>query len=589
MRKEPKPGLSRSLRVFAILVCTLLLLAAGGGAYLWLLHAQASLETYRSPIRVQPSQAGHQTAPIATQVVVVLIDGLRTDAMAAMPTLALLQRQGASAQAIARPPTYSQPTWATIVTGAWPEINGAPLLNVPESQLGPLPVDHIFATARRAGLSTALAGSSWWAKMIPRDMLDAQFFVDGFDATADQQVADTALRFLRNFHPNFTLVYFGNVDTVGEQAGATSRAYREAALRVDDHLRDILQVLDLHHAVLMVVADHGQIDRGGHGGGEHQVVRTPFVAVGDAIVPGSYGTIAQTDIAPTIAAILGAPMPRLSQGAIRFDMLRCDEVKQAETQVEEALQHQEYGNLYLHSIGQGSLSETAQGDVAVAVSSLEVSNFESAFRLGHMATERIDAEVTRGRQRRIQRDRSLRFPVAATFVGVPLLTVLLRGGRRGRWLLVCAAITLLAYHGLYLQQGQVYSFSGLTGLVPFVEQTAQRMLVASAVGMLLIVWRLMHDGEGSALGVIQTSLGYSLLVVYLLGCQAAVAFWLNGLRFTWYVPNMGAAFWLLAALVQVLLAAAAGLLMPIVLLLAGLAYQGVAALGQRLRIPAGGD
>ncbi len=576
------------MRVLAIVACVVLLLSAAGGAALWLLHAQASLDGYRSPMRAQPREMGHDTTPLAPQVVLAVIDGLRYDAVAAMPTLSLLQRQGAAARAMLRTPAYSQPTWITLVTGAWQDISGAPLLNVPNSQLGPISVDHIFAAAKRANLTTAIAGPDTWARMIPRDLLDASYFVEGPDAAADSEVADTSLRFLDNFHPGLTLIHFSNVDTVGETAGATGPAYRQAALEVDDHLRDIVDALDLRHAVLIVTADHGQIARGGHGGGEPEVLTTPFVAVGDAVVPGDYGTIAQVDIAPTIAAILGAPVPRLSQGIVRFEMLRADEPTRAEAEAELALQRQEYGNLYLHSIARGSLSETAEGDIEVTLSSLEVQNYESTYGLARIAVEKIDQEIAQARAQRIQRERGLRLPVAAAFVALPLAFLLLRGGARGRWLFLFAALSLAVYHAVFLAEGQVYSFSGLTGMEPFLLETARRMAVALGLGAALILWRLIRDGEGSALEVIQTSLGYSLLLAYLLGCQAAVVYWLNGIRFTWYVLDMGLTYWLLASLVQVLMAVAAGIVLPIILLVAGLAYQASVGLGRRLRARWGG-
>lgn len=580
-------GFRQFLRLLATTGCALLLVAAAGGAYLWLLHGQASLEGYRPPLRSQPKQEGQPTAPLATQVVLVIIDGLREDAVVDMPTLSLLQREGATARSLVRPPTYSQPTWTTLVTGAWPELNGAALLNAPDDAIQPIAADHIFAAARRAGLTTGLAGAYWWASLVPQDLLDVHFFADSFSAQGDQQAADAGLRFLTNFKPNLTLIYFGNVDEVGHRSGATSEAYRQAAAQVDDHLRDIVATVDPRRTVLIVTSDHGQIDRGGHGGGDGEVVYTPFVAVGDAIVPGDYGTIAQVDIAPTIAAILGAPLPRLSQGAVRFEFLRSDLLKRAEVQIDLAEQRSELANLYLASIGQGSLSETAEGDLAVALSSMEVGNLDSAYRLACIAADRIDQEMAQGRQRRIQVERGLRLPVAIAAVALPLLILVLRGGRHGAWLLVAAIVTQLAYHGIVLHQGGQYSFSELVGLEPFVAETARRVVLASLAGAAIVLWRLIRKQEGSVLGVIQTSLGYSLLTVYLLGCQAAVTYWLNGFRFTWYVPDMGIAYWQLSTLVQTIFTAAVGLALPVVLILAGLAYQGVRALRrQAARRPA---
>jgi len=189
--------------------------------------------------------------------------------------------------------------------------------------------------------------------------------------------------------------------------------------------------------------------------------------------------------------------------------------------------------------------------------------------------------MANARRHRIQVERSLRLPVAIPAVVLPLLLLFLRGGRRGAWLFLAAVVAQLTYHAIYRQQGGVYSFSGLEGLEPFLQQTAQRVLLASVVGTLLVLWRLVREHEDSVLGIIQTSLGYSLLVVYLLGCQVAVSYWLNGFRFTWHVPDMGVAFWQLSALVQIIINAGIGFVQPIVLILTGLAYQGARALQRR--------
>lgn len=588
MTSLPRRGCRRLFRVLTIASSLFLLLVAAAVAYLWLLHIQFSMEAYRPPISTQPRPTDHATAPLASQVVLVIIDGLRADAALGMPTLSSLQRQGASAQSLAQPPTYSQPSWTTLVTGAWPELNGAALLNAPEAQIGLIPVDHIFAAAHRANLSTALAGSSWWSKMIPHDLLDARYLVQDFDAAADQQVADTGIRFLHNFHPNLTLIYFGNVDEVGHQAGAQSQIYQQAALQVDSHLQNIVGALDLKQAVLIVTSDHGHIAPGGHGGNDSDVVTTPFIAVGDSIIPGDYGTISQTDIAPTIAAILGAPLPASSMGSIRFEMLRTDDIKRAETQVDAALQHRDLANLYIGSIQQGKLSDSAEGDVAVAASSLQVLNYGSAYELGGIAIARINQEMFLVRQRRIEEERHARLPRALLFAIPPLLLFLWRGGRRGTWLLASAIATLLIYNVLFLRAGRVYSFSVITGFQPFIEQTLPHVALAALLGAFLVLWRLVRDHEGSALQVVQTSLGYSLLVVYLLGCQAAYIYWQNGFRLSWYIPNMELTFWQISTLLQIVLHVIMGLVIPIIFLLAGLLYQGALALNRRNRALMGG-
>lgn len=576
-------GLKRFFRLLSTAGMALLLLVSAGGAYLWVMHGQASIEGYEPPMPLQPKPGGKATAPLAPEVVLVIVDGLRYDAIASMPTLALLQRQGASARALVRPPSYSQPTWTTLVTGAWPELNGSALLNAPDDAIRPIAVDHIFAAAKRAGLTTALAGAPWWAKMVPQDVLDAHFFADSFFADGDQQSADAGLRFINNFHPNLTLIYFGNVDETAHAAGGNSAAYREAVARVDNHLHDILQAINLRDSVLIVASDHGHIDRGGHGGNDPSVVQTPFVAVGGPVLPGDYGTIAQADVAPTISAILGAPLPRASQGIVRFEMLRADLPKRVEVEIDAAQQRRDLANLYMPSIGQGSLSDTAMGDVEVALSSLQVENLESAYSLARIATDRIDQEMADARQQRIQVERGWRLPVAVLAIVLPLVVLILRGRRRGLWLFVAAAVTQVVYTGMYLGQGGRYSISGATGVRESIVGMAQCIALASAAGALIVLWRLIREHEGSVLGVIASSLGYSLLTIYLLGAQVAVAYWLNGFRVTWYLPNLSVAFWQLTSLGQVIAMAAVGIILSVVLILAGLVYQGARTLRRRAR------
>lgn len=571
MTRHPRSGLKRFFRLVTLLGMAVTLASAAGAAYLWLLHARASVEGYQPPLPVQPRPSGRPTRILAPQVLVVVIGGLRNDVVAEMPTLALLQREGASAQLTSRPPAPRAAAWATLVTGAWPELSGAPIYDLAGGEMRPLAVDHLFAATRRANLTTAIAGADPWPSLVPEEFFDAHYHAASEGPAADRQIADTALRFLTSFRPHLLLVGLGNLDGPALPA----RQYGQPAQELDEHLRTILEALDLQRSVLMVVSDLGDVS-------------TPFAAIGGPIIPGRYGPLAQTDLAPTIAAILGAPVPRLAQGSIRFEMLRGDESKRAEAEAELALQRQAYAELYLRAIGQPPLSETSHGDVAVALSSLQIGNLESAYQLATIAVDRIDREVAAARQQRIGQERNLRLPAAAAVVAAPLVFLLLRRRRRDLWLLLAAVATLLAYQGLVRWEGGVCSPSVLPEPNVLVAAAARRMGYASLVGAALVLWRLARDGEGSALGIIETSLGYSLAVVYLLACQAAVAYWWNGPRLTWYVPDPRLTWLQFAALAQVPPTAAIGFVLPTFLLLAGVAYQGALAARRRLRPSAGG-
>ena len=86
---------------------------------------QSSFEQYKSPLEGTLPEA-QPSSPIVQQVVYVIVDGLRYDTSLDMPYLNYLREQGAYAVMHSKPPSYSQPSWTTLVTGAWPAINGSP-------------------------------------------------------------------------------------------------------------------------------------------------------------------------------------------------------------------------------------------------------------------------------------------------------------------------------------------------------------------------------------------------------------------------------------------------------------------------------
>jgi hypothetical protein len=498
------------------------------------------------------------------QVVLVVIDGLRHDTSLEMPYLNSLREQGASAVMVGIPSPASQSAWTTLVSGAGPEINGAPFLDPQHiDEIQPIAVDHLFAQVRRAGLTGGLVGSNWWQKMVPEKFLYAQFFVEDEDA-ADEQVVDTALRFLKNFRLNYLLIHLNQVDHASSEYGAASDAYQQAALRADAHLRDIAQATNVQHNVLIVVSDYGHLKSRGRYG---QVALTaPFVMVGPAVVPGDYGHIASGDVAPTVAALLGTAVPSAAQRPIRFDMLRMDELQRAVKEVTQAQQRVTWGQAYLRSIGAGPLSETAEGDALVATSSLQVKNYTSASTLGELAVQRIDQEVEQARARRIQSERMQRRIVALAVILAPLFLSWWKRSKRLGILILAALLTVAIYHLFFIWEGNVYSPNIPRPVEPFLEESLRRVAIALAAGPVVTLLWLWYERERSLLDVAQSVYGFSFAVIYFLGVQVAIGYWLNGPTVTWYLPDLTLFFLHFSALVQSSMVAAISVFLPVVVL-----------------------
>jgi len=549
-------------KFWKIILSVMVLLIIAPSSYLWAMVLLNSLYRYESPLKGK-LPLGQPTQPLVQQVVMVVVDGLRYDTSLEMPYLNSLREEGASGVMVGIPSPASQSAWTTLVSGAGPEINGVPFLD-PENanEIQPIAVDHLFIEVRRAGFTSGLAGSNRWQRMVPEKFLYAQYFVEDENA-ADDQVVDTALRFLKNFHLNYLLIHLNQVDHASHEYGAASSEYQQAALRVDAYLRDIAQATNVQRNVLIVVSDYGRPKTGERDQYGQVVLTAPFVMIGPAVVPGDYGHIAPGDVAPTVAALLGTAVPSAAQRPIRFDMLRMDELQRAIKEVTQAQQRVELGQAYLRSIGAGTLSETAEGDALVAISSLQVKNYTSAYTLGELAVRQIDQEMEQGRARHIQGERAQRQIGALVAILAPLFLAWWKRSKRLGILILAALLSLAVYHLLFIREGNVYSPNIPRPVEPFLAESLRQVAIALAVGLAVTLSWLWYERERSLLDVAQSLYGFSFAVIYFLGIQVAIGYWLNGPTVTWYLPDLTLFFLHFSALVQAAMVAAILVFLPL--------------------------
>jgi hypothetical protein len=121
------------------------------------------------------------------------------------------------------------------------------------------------------------------------------------------------------------------VDRAGHEHGAASAAYRAAALELDRQIVAILDGIDLVRDAVVIVADHGHVAGGGHGGLEPEVVTVPLVLAGAGVRAGATLEPAarMIDVAPTVAALLGVPAPGHGTGSVLVDALVLDPAHRA--------------------------------------------------------------------------------------------------------------------------------------------------------------------------------------------------------------------------------------------------------------------
>jgi hypothetical protein len=540
---------TRKVNWFTFGLIGLALLAVG--AYFWVTNLMGSAQSYRSPLANTPPVPGQALGtPLTRRLVVVLIDALRYDTSinsSVMPFLNELRAQGASASMHSQPPSFSAPGWTTILTGAWPDINDSQLFNPPdEFSARAFTQDDIFTAAQRSGLNTAVSGYSWFEGMLLNSGVDAGFYTPGENNAADSEVVAAALPWLTEDY-QLVLIHLDQVDYAGHhEGGPRSPNWNAAATRSDGMLSEIVAQLDLTQDTVLVISDHGQIDRGGHGGPEPVTLVEPFLLSGAGVIPGSYGDVNMVDIAPTLAALLGTNIPASNQGHVLTKMLTL--TSEQDGTIQDALKAQQSQLFTAYTTAIGSTASMGDGEI---VSATQIALNQA--RAGRLASERVWRNV-----------------VAALLAILPGYLLILRKDRRILWLMAGALLYVLLFNLRYaVIDGHTYSLASVESTTWLITYSATTAAVAVILGWLVSMFGLSAFKAGPRKAA-EIALGTIWFCIYLLALPILLNFAINGFTVTWTLPEFYTLFIGLLSLIQSMIVAAVGLLL--VGLSAGIAW-----------------
>jgi hypothetical protein len=512
-------------RALGWLSLILILSLIGWGSVRLALFSWNSVVAYRSPYLAADLPAPPSTPPLTERVVLVVIDGLRQDtAAAAMPTLNRLAARGARYIVRTGEPSLSYPGWTVIGSGAWQGLSGV----TTNWFQGPVPVDSIFREAHGAGLRVVGAGTGGWKELfgpwfdrleVPDVPLDRPEEVDRLD----EALLARGLDLLRDPQARLVLIYFAGPDEYGHAFGGASPAYREMVRRTDERLARVAAAMDLSRETLIVTTDHGHIDTGGHGGWEPIVKEVPLVMVGKGIQAGVEGQGTQADIAPTVAALLGVPIPTHAMGRPLLEALEgpseaLDAIARASAGQRAALIHRVEAVL--------GRPPTSFPEV-VAAADLRAFDEAAARALAQAYGEQL------------ARDRLRRAPVA--LLGLALIAIgavlLFRPPHRAG-ILTGALLFLGIVWGLYFGRGYRWSLSVFNTEAQieafFMARVLDALLGLMAVALLLGIWKGRRWGEAWE-GILRAYGGIALLFAF----QVLLFYWAYGVSFPWGLPDLG--------------------------------------------------
>ncbi len=246
-----------------------------------------------------------------SKALLVMIDGLRPDAIAAVgcTTLTDLQRRGASTlKARSVMPSVTLPCHMSIFHSVPPTRHG-----VVTNDWMPMarPIPGLVEQAHAEGLHTAFFYN--WEQLrnlsLPGRLNYSYFrktvrlFPHGDDTTVD-----VALDYISAEQPDFSFVYLGTTDEMGHVTGWMADGYLKQVAHVDVQLGRLLAGIGDEYTVL-VQADHGGHDRS-HGTEMDEDMNIPWIIAGPGIRQGHTISrpVSLIDTAPTLARVLGVPV-----------------------------------------------------------------------------------------------------------------------------------------------------------------------------------------------------------------------------------------------------------------------------------------
>lgn len=258
-------------------------------------------------------------APLTKRLALVLLDGIRFDVATdgrRMPRLAERCRSSASAELWAEPISMTASAALVFGTGAHAEIDQA----IRNETSQPTFFEDLFTIARGAHLRTGTVGDPVWTGLFPT----------GWDVTRVEPhqlavgVGDDEARFLeatalQAIEPPVELAvyHFATPDHMAHGHGIASQAYETYIEHFDRLLAEFLARFSLDTTVI-VLGDHGATMGGIHGTDTEEQRRTFMTASGPGIVRGGSSPplprVDDVDLAPTMAALLGLPVPRHARG-----------------------------------------------------------------------------------------------------------------------------------------------------------------------------------------------------------------------------------------------------------------------------------
>lgn len=225
-------------------------------------------------------------------------------------------------------PSISGPCYASIHTGVSPQVHGI-LLNEVRFRVSQ---PDIFSEVSKSGGITGAVTHTYWSEFFHRyplnpvrdleyDEPEAPINHGRFHSMAgyghhnqmtpsDTDLFATLTMLTERFGIDYGILHSCTLDSMGHRFGHDCGEMDQACAVADAMLAAFLPRWLENGYEVIVTADHGQTDRGHHGGHEDLQQDAALYWFGGGAGPGEETLLGQLQIAPTILKRLGVPIPQ---------------------------------------------------------------------------------------------------------------------------------------------------------------------------------------------------------------------------------------------------------------------------------------
>ncbi|MCK0141225.1 alkaline phosphatase family protein [Aliiroseovarius sp. F20344] len=232
-------------------------------------------------------------------------------------------------------PSTSASCYASIHTGVTPQEHGC----TGNHDVSRLRHDDIFSQVRKAGGVTGAVTHSFWSEFFNRAPFDVVRDLEydepesssinhgrfhtmtGYGlinqcTPADVDLFGTLTMLCERKGIDYGILHTCTLDSMGHRFGHNCAEMDEACFKMDEQLAPFIKRWRDQGYDVIVTADHGQTDRGHHGGHEDLQQDVALYYFGDARIVDDSDILCQTQLAPTVLSLLGAPIADTMKGKV---------------------------------------------------------------------------------------------------------------------------------------------------------------------------------------------------------------------------------------------------------------------------------